>query len=131
MPLTIHNDPVPLRVDESGAVRVGKTRVLFVLVVRAFQRGETPEGLVEMFDVLDLADVYATIAYYLRHKSEVEAYLEEYDRQAEEIRRKIEERQGSSVGLREKLLRRLAENRGAAAPAPNESAPPTDPATHP
>ena len=39
MPLTIHPDTPPLRIDDAGAVRVGKTRVLFVLVVRAFQDG--------------------------------------------------------------------------------------------
>jgi uncharacterized protein (DUF433 family) len=104
MPLTIQPEAPPLRVDEAGAIRVGKTRVLFVLVVRAYQAGETPEGIVEMFDTLDLADVYGAISYYLHHKSEVEAYLEEYDRQSEEIRKKIEERQGSQAGLRERLL---------------------------
>jgi hypothetical protein len=48
------------------------------------------------------------IAYYLRHKTEVEQYLADYDRQAEEIRRKIEERQGSQLGVRARLLSRLS-----------------------
>jgi uncharacterized protein (DUF433 family) len=112
MPLTIQTEAPPLRVDESGAIRVGKTRVLFVLVVQAFQNGETPEGIVEMYDTLELPDVYAAVAYYLRHRSEVEAYLKEYDQQADEIRKKIEERQGSSAGLREQLLQRLAKKSG-------------------
>jgi len=128
MPLTIQPESPPLRVDEAGAVRVGKTRVLFVLVVRAFQAGATPEGIVEMFDTLELADVYGAVAYYLRHKPEVEAYLAEYDRQAEEIRKKIEERQGSQTGLREQLLRRLAEKRTAEGQPVIESSPPVDPA---
>src|SRR5262249_21758726 len=98
MPLTIQSEAPPLRVDDAGAIRVGKTRVLFYLVVRAYQTGETPEGIVEMYDALSLADAHAAVAYYLRHKPEVEAYLEEYDRQAEEIRKKIEERQGSQTG---------------------------------
>ena len=89
MPLTIHPDTPPLRIDDAGAVRVGKTRVLFVLVVRAFQDGARPEDIVRMYDTLDLADTYAAIAYYLRHKAEVEAYLAEYDRAGEEIRKKI------------------------------------------
>ena len=109
MPLAIQSEAPPLRVDESGAVRVGNTRVLFVLVVRAFQNGATPEDIVRMYDTLNLADTYAAVSYYLRHKSEVEALLDEYDRQAEEIRKKIEERQGTQTGLREKLLRRLEE----------------------
>jgi uncharacterized protein (DUF433 family) len=109
MSLAIQAEAPPLRVDESGAVRVGNTRVLFVLVVRAFQNGATPEDIVRMYETLDLADTYAAVAYYLRHRAEVEALLNEYDRQAEEIRKKIEERQGPLTGLREKLLQRLAE----------------------
>jgi uncharacterized protein (DUF433 family) len=102
------DDAAPLRVDEAGAVRVGKTRVLFVLVVRAFQTGASAEEIVRAYETLDLADTYAAIAYYLRHRTEVEQYLMEFDRQAEEIRLKIEEQQGSQVGVRDRLLRRLS-----------------------
>ena len=123
MPLTILPELPPLRVDASGAVRVGQTRALFVLVVEAFKAGETPESIVEMYDTLALADVYGAVAYYLRHREEVEAYLEEYDRQAEEIRKKIEGRQGPQTGLREKLLRRLAEKQA-------KENPTADPAPH-
>lgn len=113
MPLTIHPDAPLLRVDEAGAVRVGKTRVLFVLVVHEFQNGATPEEIVSAYDTLDLADAYAAVAYYLRHKAEVEEYLAEYDRNAEAIRKQIEARQGTQVGMRERLLRRLAAKRAA------------------
>lgn len=44
------------------------------------------------FDTLDLADVYAVIAYYLRHGAEVDAYLAEQRRLADEVRREIEAR---------------------------------------
>lgn len=110
MPLDIQPELPPLRVDPvGGAIRVGRTRVLFVLVVRAFQRGDTPEEIVRAYDTLNLADVYGAVAFYLRHREEVEAYLAGYDRAAEEIRKKIEETQGPQTGLKEKLLRRLAE----------------------
>lgn len=111
MTITIESEAPPLRVDESGAIRVGKTRVLFVLVVRAFQSGAKPEEIVRIYESLDLADTYAAIAYYLRHKVEVEQYLADYDRQADEIRLKIEERQGSQAGVKERLQRRLVERR--------------------
>jgi uncharacterized protein (DUF433 family) len=104
MPLTIHDDAVPLRVDETGTVRVGKTRVILELVVHAFQDGATPEQIVQAYDTLDLADVYAVIGYHLRHCDEVDAYPAERERRADELRTKIEERQGSSAGLRERLL---------------------------
>ena len=104
MPLSIESEAPPLRVDESGAIRVGNTRVLLVLVVRAFQNGATPEDIIQMYETLSLADAYGAVAYYLRHREAVEAYLEEYDRQAEEIRKQIEERQGDPGGLRARLI---------------------------
>lgn len=75
---------VPLRVDEGGAVRVGNTRVLFYLVVQAFQAGQSPELVRQSYDTLKLEDVYAVYTYYLLHKAEVDAYvqtlMEESDR---------------------------------------------------
>ena len=131
MIITIKPEAPPLRIDEVGAVRVGKTRVLFVLVVQAFQRGATPEEIVRVYETLDLADTYAAIAYYLRHRTEVEQYLAEYDRQAEEIRFKIEERQGSQIGVRDRLLRRLAEKGATEAFHDQHDSPHTDPTPKP
>ena len=107
MNLSLKSETPPLRVDNTGAIRVGNTRVLFVLVVRAFQEGATPEEITRIYETLDLADTYAAIAYYLRHRKEVQRYLAEYEEQAKEIRLKIEERQGSQTGVRDRLLRRL------------------------
>ena len=106
--MNIHNDSVPLRVDESGAIRVGNTRVLFYLVIEAYKSGNSAEAIVEMYDTLVLADVHAAVAYYLRHKDEVEVFLSEVEngrpRFAEKSRR-INRRprkfgaSGSSLGL--------------------------------
>ena len=57
-PLTV---TVPLREEPPGVFRVGNSRVLLELVIRAFQRGETPEGIVQSYDTLSLPDVYAVI----------------------------------------------------------------------
>jgi uncharacterized protein (DUF433 family) len=108
MPLTIQAEAPPLRADEAGAVRVGNTRVLFVLVVRAFQNGAAPEDIIRMYETLNLADAYAAVAYYLRHREEVEAYLAEYGRQAEEVWEKIRARQGDQSEVRKRLLARKA-----------------------
>ena len=35
----------------------------------------TPETIVQRYSTLALADVYAVVTYYLRHRSEVEEYL--------------------------------------------------------
>jgi uncharacterized protein (DUF433 family) len=108
MPLTIQPEAPPLRIDAAGAVRVGNTRVLFVLVVRAFQNGATPEDIIRMYETLTLADAYGAVAYYLRHREEVEAYLEEYDQQAEAVWEKIRARQGDQSEIRKRLLARKA-----------------------
>jgi uncharacterized protein (DUF433 family) len=44
-------------------------------VVEQYENGMAPEDLVRAYDTLDLADVHAVIAYYLRHREEVRAYL--------------------------------------------------------
>ncbi len=105
MPLEIVNDPLPLRVDAEGVVRVGPTRVPLDTVVGAFQDGAAAEEIVMEYTSLELADVYAVIGYYLRHKSEVEAYLEERRQQSERVRRENEAR-SDMTGIRERLLAR-------------------------
>ena len=117
MPLTVQADPVPLRLDEHGAIRVGDTRVLLELVIEAYQDGATPETIVQWFDSLRLADVYAVISYYLNHKDEVEAYLREREARADEVRRKIEAGQPSRPNFRDELLARRARMEKGDAPA--------------
>jgi uncharacterized protein (DUF433 family) len=95
MSLTVQTDPTPLRLNESGAIRVGDTRVLLELVIEAYKDGAAPETIVRWFDSLRLADVYAVLSYYLNHTEEVEAYLRQRDSQAKEVRRKIEATQPS------------------------------------
>ncbi len=104
MPLTIHEDAIPLRVDETGTVRVGKTRVILELVIHAFRDGGTPEQIVQDYDTLSLADVYAVIGYYLHHRDEVDAYLAVRAAEGEELRKKIEDRQRHLPDIRARLL---------------------------
>jgi uncharacterized protein (DUF433 family) len=105
--ITIAEAP-PLTMLENGAVRVRGTRVSLDSVIYAFDQGETPEGIMESFTTLKLADIYAVIAFYLRHREEVQAYLEQSRRDAEEIRRKIEEI-APTDDLRARLLARRAQ----------------------
>ncbi len=97
-------DPPPLREDASGALRVGKSRVLLELVIRAFQDGATPETIVQRYSTLALVDVYSVIAYYLRHRGEVEEYLAQREQKAQEVRQRIERRQGDLSEIRARLL---------------------------
>jgi uncharacterized protein (DUF433 family) len=80
----------PLRVDEGGAVRVGKTRISLDLIVEQFENGMTPEDMTRAYDTLTLADAYAAVAYYLRHRDQVRAYLERREAEAQTLRAKIE-----------------------------------------
>jgi hypothetical protein len=80
---------VPLWEDPPGVFRVGKSRVLLELVLRAFQRGETPEGIVRSYRTLQLADVYAVASRYLADPAPFDAYLHQCDEEAEAVRRQI------------------------------------------
>jgi len=73
-----------------GAVRVGNTRVGFDLVVHWFKEGKTPEQIVQDYESLELADVYSVIAYYLRHRDEMDACLKRWDDEGEETRKRHE-----------------------------------------
>ena len=88
--LPLHAESPPLRVDEAGVVRVGKSRITLDLVVEQYENGMTPEGIVRAYDMLELGDVYAVIAFYLRYREEVRAYLKRRDEEADLLRAKIE-----------------------------------------
>jgi len=109
MTLSIHADPMPLRITPEGDVRIGTTRVLLDMVVHAFDDGATPEAVVLRFPALGLADVYAVMGYCLRHRAEVDEYLRRREQRAEDVRRKIEARQGDMSGIRARLLARPSE----------------------
>src|SRR3954465_12283098 len=91
---------VPLREEPPGVMRVGKSRVLLELVLHAFKAGATPEAIVQSYDTLNLADVYAVVSRYLADPAPFEEYLRIRDEAAAEVRRKIEERQGPQDQLR-------------------------------
>lgn len=107
MALAESREPVPLITDQHGVVRVAGTRVTLEVIVHAFDAGASPEEIVESFPTLTLSDVYATITYLLRHRSEVDAYLAAQAEAAAALRRKIEQRY-PTADLRKKLRARQA-----------------------
>jgi hypothetical protein len=60
----------------------------------------------QRYSTLALPDVYAVLAYYLRHPNEVEEYLAKRDEKAEEVRQRIESQQGDLSEIRGRLLTR-------------------------
>src|SRR5436190_1517019 len=103
MAIVLQAEAPPLRWDASGALRVGNSRVLLELVIRAFQDGATPEAIAQRYPTAALADIYAIIGYYLRHPEDIDLYLAERERQAQKVRERIEGEQGDLAGLRNRL----------------------------
>ena len=106
MELILQSETPPLRRDASGALRVGRSRVLLELVIHAFQDGATPEVIAQRYPSAALADIYAVIAYYLRHRADIDTYLIEREYQAQQVRHRIESHQGDLTDLRVRLLAR-------------------------
>ncbi len=105
MELVIEPTMMPLTVDAHGVVRVGNSRVVLEAVIYAFVDGATAEEIALQYPSLQLADVYATIAYYLHHKAQVDAYLHERDELAKQVQTQIEA-VNNPVGVRARLLAR-------------------------
>jgi uncharacterized protein (DUF433 family) len=108
MTLTIVAETAPLKTNEDGLILVGKTRVTLDTVIAVFNQGTTAEEIIYRYPSLNLADVYATIAFYLNHQSEVEAYLQQRQQQSQEIR-EMNQARFDPQGLRDRLLARRAE----------------------
>jgi len=104
MNLIIKHETPPLIQDESGAIRVGDSRVLLELVIRAFQDGASAESIVQRYPTLSLSDTYMTIGYYLRHQPEVQNYLQQREEKAESVKQKIVDIQPDTAEIRARLL---------------------------
>ncbi len=110
MALTLREPPtqsVPLQTDPHGAIHVAGTRVTLDTVVSAYERGESAEDIARQFDVLDVGDVHAVLAYYLRHRTEVGEYLRRRRVEGDAVRTEIERRSPAGE-LHERLRRRGA-----------------------
>jgi uncharacterized protein (DUF433 family) len=95
-------EAVPLKTDLHGAVRVAGTRVTLDTIIANYRRGASAEDIARQFDVLRVDDVYAVLAYYLRHQPEVDAYLAERQAAAAHLRVQLERRSPPDQ-LRERL----------------------------
>ena len=98
----------PIEINNDGVMLVGKTRVTLDTVVATFDRGATAEEIVHHYPSLNLADVYAAIAFYLNNQPEIRVYIEQRQQQAQEIRQ-INESKFDSQTMRDRLLSRKAE----------------------
>ncbi len=111
MTLVLTLKPIPLRENSDGVMLVGETRVTLDTVISVFNQGVTAEEIVCRYPSLKLADVYSTIAYYLSHVEDVEAYLSGRQIRSKEVR-EINEVKFEAKGLRDRLLARQESRRG-------------------
>lgn len=102
MSLKISTDPAPLSTDEDRVVRVGGTRVRLDTVVYAFNEGASA---LQQYPSLALMDIYATISYYLQHRTSVDEFLKDRQQEHDRVRQGNESRV-DPAGLRERLLKR-------------------------
>ena len=112
---------VPLAVTEHGTIRVKGSRVSLDSIVHHFKLGATAEQIVQSFPSLSLGDVYSSIAYYLTHRQEIEAYLHQQQTAADSFQGHLEsnpEYQVEIAELRARILGRwtAAQENGEATP---------------
>jgi uncharacterized protein (DUF433 family) len=106
MPVTFGVQVVPLATDQTGTVRVGGTRVTLETLVALYNQGLTAEEIQIELPVLDLPDIYAALSYYLNHREQLRAYLDEQRAEADQLQAGVIARSGQNL-LRERLLARL------------------------
>lgn len=102
-------ESIPLSLGDDGVILVGGTRVTLDTVVAAFQEGATPEEIFFQYPSLALADVYAVLGYYLRHRQDVEVYLAQHAERAASVRQENEQK-FPPAGIRQRLLARQSES---------------------
>ncbi len=109
--LQIPSEKVPIYSDEHGTMRVGSTRVSLMSIVTRYDEGDTVSEIHEAFPTLELADIHAVIAYYLRHRDEVSTAIQE-ERQRGQALREETETEFPDGGLREKLVNEKRSRQG-------------------
>ena len=97
--------PDLLTCTPQGTWRIAGTRVSLDSVIQSFWEGATPEEICQDFPSLSLAQVYGAIAYYLKHRNTVDAYLQAGRDGAEKLQQELTRRHGDFLSkLREQLL---------------------------
>jgi len=75
--------------QRNGGYWVRGTRVSLDSTVYRFLEGLSPEGIADCFPGLTLEQVYGSIAFYLGHRTEIDAYLQAADAEYEAFRQRV------------------------------------------
>lgn len=93
-----------------GTIRLGETRVSLETIIDSYRLGQRPEEIQAGFPFLELADIYAIIAYYLKNRETVERYLSQQEADSQRILAELAEIQGNAE-QRQALTERCLEYR--------------------
>ena len=96
---------IPLQKANDGTIRVIGTRIPIDTIIYAYLSGDSAEDIVDSFDSLKLADVYAIISYYLDQQEELNNYLQKREAEAAQLQENLEAR-FPATDLRQRLLAR-------------------------
>ena len=73
--------------QRAGGYYLTESRVSLESVVYQFVRGESPEAIVQAYPSLSLEQVYGGITFYLAHRAELDACLQQGEARFEELAR--------------------------------------------
>ena len=68
-----------------GGYWITGTRVSLDSVVSAFLEGLSPESIADSFETLTLEQIFGALAYYLKHRLEIDAYLKQAETDFDEV----------------------------------------------
>lgn len=84
--------------QREGVYLVAGTRVSLDSLVYLFLEGRSPEDIAQSFPTLTLEQVYGALAFFLAHRSEVDAALTHQESEYEVARRESHARHSALVG---------------------------------
>jgi uncharacterized protein (DUF433 family) len=77
-------ESIQTKYGPAETIRIKGHRIAIENVIELFNMGSSPERIVqEFYPSLTLAEVYATIAYYLQNKAAVDAYIQRGEKVAD------------------------------------------------
>ena len=96
----------------AGGWRIQGTRVSLDSVVHAYLDGESAETIADSFPSLSLEQIHGTIAFYLKHREEIGAYLDSQALRWESFREESERANGPLLDRLRSHARRARRDHG-------------------
>lgn len=79
------SERIPLVQNEAGDIHIEGSRIFLEHLVEKFNEAKSPEDIQRNYPHLKLADLYTVMTYYLRHRDEVDTYVERQYQRAREM----------------------------------------------